>query len=78
VSPTSCARCGAELPVQLSRGRPRLFCGERCRRTAGRVRLARTTRIEDLRAVVAGQRPWWWAGSVAGAREELAELTARS
>lgn len=44
VEPPVCPRCGAELPAQAGRGRPRLWCSQACRRAA----------YEERRAAAAG------------------------
>lgn len=48
-----CARCWRALPEAKGRGRPRLYCGVRCRRLAeyDRARIARAAR----------SRAWWQA-----------------
>jgi hypothetical protein len=55
---TKCPICTADVPISEGRGRPHVFCGEVCRRTAefGIRRLARridATEVE-LRSALAG------------------------
>ena len=56
IPPTLCIRCGAALPLAASTGRPRVYCGLRCRKAAHDDRRARKpgafqTRIVDRTVV---------------------------
>jgi hypothetical protein len=58
---SACPECGSGLPVQAATGRPRVYCGLQCRRTAEhRISRARRlverleSRLIDLRLAVAG------------------------
>jgi len=51
VPPTICIRCGATLPPAASTGRPRVFCGPRCRKAAQDHRRARKPEAFQVRIV---------------------------
>jgi hypothetical protein len=51
VLPTLCVRCGAALPPAASTGRPRVFCGPRCRKAAHDDRRGRKPEAYQVRIV---------------------------
>ena len=51
IRPTLCVRCGATLPPAANTGRPRIFCGPRCRKAAHDARRARKSEAFQVRVV---------------------------
>ena len=51
IPPTRCARCGSSLTAAASTGRPRLFCGSRCRKASYEDRRARKPEAFQVRVV---------------------------
>jgi len=49
--PTHCVRCGASLPAGATTGRPRVYCGPRCRKAAYEDRRARKPEAFLVRVV---------------------------
>lgn len=73
----ACANCGASLPERAATGRPRLYCGQRCRRRVADA-LARARR---LRARADELRESRWpvrAGAVESLEREADELEGRT
>jgi ribosomal protein L40E len=54
IPPTLCIRCGATLPPAAITGRPRVFCGPRCRKAAHDDRQARKPEAFQVRIVDRG------------------------
>jgi len=54
IPPTLCIRCGATLPPAAITGRPRVFCGPRCRKAAHYDRRARRPEAFQVRVVDRG------------------------
>jgi ribosomal protein L40E len=54
IPPTLCIRCGAALPPAAITGRPRVFCGPRCRKAAHDDRRARKPDAFQVRIVDSG------------------------
>lgn len=51
IPPTRCIRCGAALPPAAMTGRPRVYCGPRCRKAAFDDRRARKPEAFQVRVV---------------------------
>ena len=54
IPPTLCIRCGATLPLAAITGRPRVFCGPRCRKAAYDDRRFRRPEAFQVRIVDRG------------------------
>ena len=79
----ACAVCDVPLPLPRT-GCPPVYCSRTCRTKADNQRrreraaaAVRARRIREFRGIVDGTAvPWWWSGTVEGARQLLRELEA--